>query len=54
LDGLFGCAGFSMKEDAWYPSYFNFFLEALHKSLFCCQRLLGVAIGCILVVQAVP
>jgi hypothetical protein len=44
----------TMKEVAVDPSYAIFFLGTWQKSLFCCARLGWVAIGCILVLQAVP
>ncbi|HSV49205.1 MAG TPA: hypothetical protein VLH35_02730, partial [Candidatus Acidoferrales bacterium] len=35
------------------PSYTIFFLGTLRKRLFCCLRLVGIAVGCILILQAV-
>ncbi len=46
-------SGFSILEDAGYPSFFNFYLEAWRKRLFWVQRKMQVAIGCILILQAV-
>jgi hypothetical protein len=45
--------GFSILEVAVDPSYTIFFLGAWQKRPFCCARLGWVAIGCILILQAV-